>query len=89
MYDDYTSIHGICFDEGQSGNCGYECRGFLNGDCDIPDEIIENCKSDFEEVLIDEYGELRLAVMRAQTKIHFNEHKILMGIFGYLTNPDE
>jgi len=34
------SIHGICYDEGQSGNCGIECEGFQDGKCDIPDEIL-------------------------------------------------
>lgn len=43
------SVHGICFDEGQSGNCGLECRGFLDGECDIPQEIAEIYK---EELLI-------------------------------------
>lgn len=42
MSYEYVSIHGICYDEGQSGNCGLECRGFLGGDCPIPEEIAEN-----------------------------------------------
>lgn len=37
------SIHGICFDEGMSGNCGLECRGFLDMECDIVDEVVEGC----------------------------------------------
>ena len=79
------SIHGICFDEGQAGRCGLECEGFLNYECEIPDEIIEIFK---EQVLVEKFGELRLAVLRAQTKFEFNEliqlEKILFDDYGYV-----
>lgn len=36
------SIHGICFDNGQSGRCGLECELFLIGDCegDVSEEYL-------------------------------------------------
>lgn len=40
------SIHGICFDEGQSGNCGTECEGFITGECEVPDEVLETVASE-------------------------------------------
>ena len=36
------SIHGICFDEGNSGNCGPECAAHDSYECKIPDEILQN-----------------------------------------------
>ena len=71
-WEDYVSIHGICFDEGQSGNCGMECKGFMNGKCDMAEEIIENCR---EELMKEEYGDLRLEILRQQTVIKFSEDK--------------
>jgi len=38
------SIHGACFDNGQSGNCGFECSAFMEGDCEIQDEICEEAR---------------------------------------------
>lgn len=38
------SVHGICFDEAQAGNCGFKCRGFIGCDevqCAIREDIIE------------------------------------------------
>ncbi|MCG7985082.1 MAG: hypothetical protein JAY90_20320 [Candidatus Thiodiazotropha lotti] len=59
-----------------SGNCGLECRGFLDRECGIPDEIIEGHIDDLqEELLIHKFGELRLAVARRQTKVDFDEHE--------------
>lgn len=78
------SIHGVCFDEGQSGRCGLECRGFLGGECDIADEIVEISK---EGLLTEKFGELRLAILRSQTKYEFDEqtelNKILEEEYGY------
>lgn len=36
------SIHGICFDNGQSGNCNADCGQFLCGECDVGPEIAED-----------------------------------------------
>jgi len=50
--DDYVSIHGICFDEGNSGRCGLECRGL--DDCDERENIIDDAISNgitFNELL--------------------------------------
>lgn len=78
------SIHGICFDEGQSGNCGLECRGFLDGECTIPDEIVEAFK---DEVLEEYLGAFRLGVYRAQSNYPELERKELARIldeeYGY------
>ena len=59
------SIHGLCFDEGQSGRCGIECEAFINGECDIPDEMADYCR----EELLEKYGnKLLIAVCKAQSK---------------------
>lgn len=51
------SIHGLCFDEGQSGRCGWECRALLNGECSIPEELInEEITGDQLEILYEIYG---------------------------------
>ena len=56
------SIHGVCFDEGQSGNCGLECKGLADNECTIEDEILINYSfSDiydnggFDEYLINKF----------------------------------
>lgn len=36
------SIHGICFDNGQSGNCNCDCEQFLEGGCAASSDIIDN-----------------------------------------------
>ena len=80
MDDYYVSIHGICFDEGQAGNCGVECKGLQGGECDIEDEMFEDIpdKELFDYGLADEYliekyiGEFRLNILMAQTKFEFN-----------------
>lgn len=57
------SIHGICFDNGNSGRCGIECELFMDGECEEvneehlldaldSDEITEDDKLQ----LIDFYG---------------------------------
>lgn len=33
-------MHGMCFNEGMSGNCGYSCRAFTSSDCAIVNEIV-------------------------------------------------
>jgi len=33
------SIHGACYDAGQSGECGPECDVYQNGECHIEEEI--------------------------------------------------
>ena len=46
------SIHGLCFDEGSAGRCGFECREFTSGECGIYEEIVFNSPitwADFEE----------------------------------------
>jgi hypothetical protein len=54
------SVYGICFDESQSGNCGFSCQGFLGGECNIVEEMIEEHGvelSDYSwEVIEFEYG---------------------------------
>lgn len=72
------SVHGVCFDEGLSGNCGLECRGFIDNDCSIPDEIAEHYIDEYrEELLVYRLGELRLAVARSQNVVEFDEEEEL------------
>ena len=32
-------MYDLCFREGQAGNCGPDCEAFLQGDCEVEDEI--------------------------------------------------
>ena len=73
------SIHGICFDEGTTGNCGIKCRGFPE-ECPIKEEMFENI-DDLElleygkgdDYLIEKYvGSFKLAIFEAQTQIKFD-----------------
>lgn len=77
------SIHGCCFDEGQSGHCGLECRCFLASECTIADEVIEGNK----DFLLSEFlGELKYAVLKAQNNFEELEQKELKKIledYGY------
>ncbi len=61
------STHGACFDNGQSGNCGWECSAFLDGDCDIADEFADHGEYLDEEKLqlLDEiYGIVPLVIIQ-------------------------
>lgn len=48
-----------CFDIGMSGSCGIECPLFLSGECDEPQEmiedVIENCNIDEIKELAEKY----------------------------------
>lgn len=35
------SVHGICFDNGMSGNCNEECENFLLGSCSEGSNMID------------------------------------------------
>lgn len=48
------SIHGICFDNGMSGNCNFECEDFINNECDVKDEMISNDPNGFYESIKDD-----------------------------------
>lgn len=45
------SVHGVCFDNGMSGNCNITCSQFRDGGCDISNEVIEVYTKD--ELLVD------------------------------------
>lgn len=36
------STHGICFDNGMSGNCNSECEEYLAGNCDAHAEFVSD-----------------------------------------------
>lgn len=80
------SIHGICFDEGQSGNCGCNCRGFLDGECDIPEEIAENCiKHDLNYHIRELLGDFRYEILKVADKLPTYEQVIpdILEMYGY------
>jgi hypothetical protein len=52
------SIHGCCFDEGNAGHCGLQCRCFQNNECDIRDEVIDNSINYINDLDTDEIGYL-------------------------------
>jgi hypothetical protein len=45
------SIHGECFDIGQSGNCGVECPLYQDGECEDSTLVLEDLatKKEIEE----------------------------------------
>lgn len=49
------STHGACFDSGMSGNCGWECIPFLEGECSIADEFADSGEYLDEEKLLTLY----------------------------------
>lgn len=44
-------MHGMCFNEGNAGRCGFECRAFTSSDCHIADEMIFNSKITYSNYL--------------------------------------
>jgi len=50
-----TSIHGICYDNGQSGDCNFECEDFINGKCDVKYEMIEEYPYEFLKEYLDPF----------------------------------
>jgi hypothetical protein len=44
-------MHGMCFNEGNSGRCGFRCRAFTAGDCHIADEMIFNVPITYSDYL--------------------------------------
>ena len=71
------SIHGICFDEGQSGHCGIDCRGISLRECGITDEIAINAldweiQNNIDAVGVLILGAVRYNVMKAQTKFNID-----------------
>jgi len=83
------SIHGECFDNGQSGNCGIDtCSMFIRGECHIYQEVVENLGKlswdDIQEVLAihyDGFGDnsmQRLTNEIIQTLTEANEKVILL-----------
>lgn len=45
-----------CFSEGQSDKCGKDCYVFINGGCEVPDEVLEYSYADY--LSIDEIKEM-------------------------------
>lgn len=66
------SVHGVCFDEGQAGHCGLECRAHKYHECGIPDEIVEHIldsytREDWVEFCKELLGVLRYHVLTNQS----------------------
>ena len=59
---DRMSIHGICYDNGQSGNCNVECELFRSGECQAADEVYcafeHNLSDEDKEIITELYGDL-------------------------------
>lgn len=69
------SVHGLCFDNGQSGRCNSDCELFLIGKCEAGDEIVENMYNDMspEEIKLEleilyEQNEVTMFVLRGEGK---------------------
>jgi len=78
--DIHNLSHGICFDNGMSGNCGLECEAFTNGDCDVAEELLDNNDHQLDQLLIDEYGLITFKAMQHQG---VDENKLLLKLYGY------
>lgn len=46
-----------CDREGINGNCGFDCRVFLLGECEIADEMGEEAEGEDLKLHIEIYGE--------------------------------
>ena len=80
-----VSIHGICFDNGMSGNCNHFCEQFLDGDCDVGDTIVENMLNEsspevIEESIAEIVEPVKLFTLRGAGK---TDLEILIEAFGY------
>jgi hypothetical protein len=79
------SVHGICHDEGMSGNCGFGCRGFQGGECEIPEEIVEISSS---YIVYNYYSKEQLESIYEDPDLEFDEFSEACNIteeeIGYL-----
>lgn len=84
------SVHGVCFDNCQSGRCNFECEDFQDGICDASEEVIEdlynNYKTDpmtnnLEYDLQFGFGDVKLWVLRHGEKM--SDLELLTKLLGY------
>jgi hypothetical protein len=61
------SIHGLCFDNGQSGRCNEECEVFLEGDCDEGHAVAKAAFNTWTPEEIKEELELRMEPVKLFT----------------------
>ncbi len=54
------STHGICYDNGQSGNCNSDCEQFQNGDCDVEEDIVKAEKEENNRIYVNNQTGLRM-----------------------------
>ena len=55
MLDNYPSSVTLCFKEGITGNCGFNCHVFQKGECKEPEEVIKCHKNEIEADTVSEY----------------------------------
>ncbi len=89
-YDDNCSIHGVCFDNGMSGNCNEECSQFQSGGCEVGEEILaqwfeEMAEEVREEMLKEYYVDVELFVLRGKGDLSDEEllKRVLIDEYGY------
>ena len=85
------SVHGICFDNGQSGRCDYQCEQFRGGDCEEPDSAIKSLfnfymedsrkRENLESDLRYKFGDVKLWVLRHGENL--NDLELLTKALGY------
>ena len=72
------SIHGICYDNGMSGNCNTDCELFGDGKCECPEDVMlpefERFMEEWPETLRNEFytshfGEVKLWALRYGEKL--------------------
>lgn len=79
------SVHGICYDNGQSGNCNCECELFEDGGCDAAGDVIENLYAGMSDAEVNEIIEETIEPVKLFTLRGAGASTIdlLYEIFGY------
>jgi len=79
------SVHGLCFDNGQSGRCNQDCELFCVGKCEVGDEIVEHMYNEMspEEIEVElrcYIEDVKLFILRGEGK---TDLELLTAELGY------
>lgn len=77
------SEYSVCFINGQLGNCNENCEDFLNGLCDIGDEIINNMPTELIIYLYEELEDPFYAAYKAIISPDLDKRKFVKQELGY------
>jgi hypothetical protein len=79
------SVHGLCFDNGQSGNCNCDCGLFRGGECEAADDVIEDLYAtitaeEFNELIESQINAVKLFTLKGAGT---DDLELLHKAFGY------